>query len=230
MNGFTQESINPITTKLNAGEPVIGTFTRVPRFDLDFIVIDEQYNQVNFNNVQAIIRDLNDGDGSPVAAPIIRTPLNLRDTPEQVVPRLIEAGAYGFLFPDVESKAQANAAISSMQQGRDEVWLSSPNGVLVAMIMIESRQGIANLDEIMEVPGVGVLFVGPTDMASSIGAEGPNAPEVESMVQEVVQFCIERDVACGYPIVATSPEDAEEQTSDRLSQGFKVLAVMTREP
>lgn len=228
IKGFTQESINPIITKLNADKPVIGTFTREPRFDLDFIVIDEQYNVINFDYVQAVIRDLNDGDGSPVAAPIVRTPLALRDTPELVVPRLIDSGAYGFLFPDVESRAQAAAAISSMQQDRDEVWLSSPNGVLVAMIMIESRQGIANLNEIMEVPGIGVLFVGPTDMASSIGAEGPNAPEVESMVQEVVQFCIEREVACGYPIVATSADDAERQTAQRLAEGFKVLAIMTR--
>ena len=65
MDGFAQESINPIITKLNADESVIGTFTRVPRFDLDFIVIDEQYNEVDFNDVRAVIRDLNDGDGSP---------------------------------------------------------------------------------------------------------------------------------------------------------------------
>ena len=228
LDGFAQESINPIITKLNADEPVIGTFTRAPRFDLEFIVIDEQYNEVDFNDVRAVIRDLNDGDGSPVAAPIVRTPLNLRDTPEKVVPQLIEAGAYGFLFPDIESKEQASAAISAMQQERDEVWLSSPNGVLVAMIMIESTQGISNLDEIIEVPGVGVLFVGPTDIANNIGAEGPNAPEVEALVQEVLQFCIEEGVACGYPIVAASPEDAQRQTTQRLTEGFKVLAVMTR--
>ena len=130
---------------MNAGEPVIGTFTREPRFDLDFVVIDEQYNEVNFSQLRANIRNLNDRDSSPIAAPIVRPPLAMRDSPELVVPKIIEAGAFGILFPDIESKIQAEAAIDSMQQKYDEVWGSTPNGVLVAMIMIESPQGIANL-------------------------------------------------------------------------------------
>lgn len=223
-----QESINPIITNLNAGEPVIGTFTREARFDLDFVVIDEQYNEVNFSQLRANIRNLNDGDGSPIAAPIVRPPLAMRDSPELVIPEIIEAGAFGILFPDIESKIQTEAAIDSMQQKYDEVWGSTPNGVLVAMIMIESPQGIANLQEIVEVPGVGVLFVGPTDMASYINAEGPNSPEVEDMVQQVLSVCLETDIACGYPIIASSVEDAEQQTASRLDQGFKVLAVITR--
>ncbi|NKB34376.1 MAG: hypothetical protein GKR91_14895 [Pseudomonadales bacterium] len=227
---FTQDSINPIINKLNAGEAAIGTFTRGPRFDLDFVVIDEQYNEINFSLLRRMIYDLSDGDGSPVAAPIVRSPLAMRDNPEQVVPQIIEAGAYGILFPDIENSDQAQAAIASMQLDRDEVWGSASNGVLVAMIMIESPAGISNLDEIVDVPGVGVLFAGPTDMATYIDADGPNAPEVEAMVQQVLAVCLEEDIACGYPIVASSPEDAARQTANRLDQGFKVLAVMTRSP
>lgn len=225
---FSQENLNPIINKLNAGEAAIGTFTRDPRFDLDFVVIDEQYGDINDSLLRRMIYDLSDGDGSPVAAPVVRPPLNMRDTPEQVIPGIIEAGAYGILFPDIENKSQAEAAIAAMRRDRDEVWGSADYGVLVAMIMIESPEGIANLHEIVEVPGVSVLFVGPTDMASYIDAEGPNAPEVEAMVQEVLAVCLDRNIACGYPIVASSPADAQQQTSNRLRQGFKVLAVMTR--
>lgn len=223
---LAQESINPIINRLNAGEAAIGTFTREPRFDLDFIVIDQQYNEPNFNVLRTMIRDLNDGDGSPVAAPIVRAPLAYRDSPEQIVPQLLEAGAYGILFPDLENKNQVEAVIAAMQLHKDEVWRLSNNGVLVAMIMIESPQGIANLQEIVQVPGIGVLFVGPTDMATYINAEGPNSLEVEEMVQQVLSVCIEANIACGYPIVASSLQDAEQQTAARLDQGFKVLAVM----
>lgn len=227
---FSQDSINPIINKLEAGEAAIGTFTREPRFDLDFVVLDEQNNDVNLSVMASMIYNLSDGDGSPVAAPIVRPPLALRDTPEQIIPQLIELGAYGILFPDIENQNQAEAAIDSMRVDRDEVWGSAANGVLVAMIMIESPQGIANLSDIIKVPGVGVLFVGPTDMASYIDADGPNAPEVEAMVQQVLSVCLENDIACGYPIVASSDEDAERQTAMRIAQGFKVLAVMTRYP
>ena len=227
---FSQDSINPIINKLDAGEAVIGTFTRDPRFDLDFVVIDEQYNNINFTLLRRMIYDLSDGDGSPVVAPIVRPPLAMRDNPEQVVPQIIEAGAYGILFPDIENRRQTEVAIASMQLDRDEVWGSGDYEVLVAMIMIESPEGISNLQEIIEVPGVGVLFVGPTDMASYINAEGPNAPQVEAMVQEVLAVCLESGIACGYPLGANSIEDAERQTANRLEQGFKVLAVMTRAP
>ena len=227
---FSQDSINPIINKLDAGEAVIGTFTRDPRFDLDFVVIDEQYNNINFTLLRRMIYDLSDGDGSPVVAPIVRLPLAMRDNPEQVVPQIIEAGAYGILFPDIENRRQTEVAIASMQLDQDEVWGSGDYGVLVAMIMIESPEGISNLQDIVQVPGVGVLFVGPTDMASYINAEGPNVPQVEAMVQEVLAVCLESGIACGYPIVANSIEDAERQTANRLEQGFKVLAVMTRAP
>ena len=225
---FAQDSINPIVNKLDAGEAAIGTFTREPRFDLDFVVIDEQYNTIDLTLLRRMINDLNDGDGSPVAAPIVRPPLTMKDNPEQVVPQIIEAGAYGILFPDIENRQQTEVAIASMKLDRDEIWGSGDYEALVAMIMIESPEGISNLQEIIQVPGVGVLFVGPTDMASYINAAGPNAPQVEAMVQQVLAVCLESGIACGYPIVANSVDDAERQKANRLEQGFKVLAVMTR--
>ncbi|MEE3237923.1 MAG: aldolase/citrate lyase family protein [Pseudomonadota bacterium] len=109
-----------------------------------------------------------------------------------------------------------------------DVWPLDPAGKLVAMIQIESLAGIRALNEILEVPGIGVIFLGPTDLASSIGAEGPNAPSVEALVQEVLQVCLARNIPCGYPIVANSHQEAERETARRLAEGFKVLAVMTR--
>jgi len=109
-----------------------------------------------------------------------------------------------------------------------DVWPLDPAGKLVAMIQIESLTGIRALNEILEVPGIGVIFLGPTDLASSTGAEGPNAPTVEALVQEVLQVCLARNIPCGYPIVATSHQEAERETARRLAEGFKVLAVMTR--
>ena len=110
---------------------------------------------------------------------------------------------------------------------RADVWPLSPSGKLVAMIQIESLAGIEHLDEILEVPGIGVIFLGPTDLATSTGAEGPNDPRVEALVQQVLAACLLRNIPCGYPIVAATPEDAERETQRRLAEGFKVLAVMT---
>ena len=108
-----------------------------------------------------------------------------------------------------------------------DVWPLDPSGKLVAMLQIESLAGIENLDEILDVPGIGVIFLGPTDLAISAGEQGPNSPRVEELVQEVLAACLARNVPCGYPIVARTAEDAERETARRLAEGFQVLAVMT---
>jgi 2-keto-3-deoxy-L-rhamnonate aldolase RhmA len=221
-------SFNPIIENLQSGRPVIGTFTRTPSAELDFAIIDVQYGDFDIEEVRAAIAGMPRGNKSPLVAPIVRTPLAARDNPQNIAEQLLDAGAHGLMFPDVETKAQAMAAMTSMATDKGDVWTSDSNGTLVAMIQIESPRGIANLDEILEVPGIGVLFLGPTDMATAIGAEGPDAAAVEVMVQEVLAVCLARDIACGYPILATSAVDAERQTAQRLAEGFKVLAVMTR--
>ena len=108
-----------------------------------------------------------------------------------------------------------------------DVWPLNPQGELVAMIQIESLTGIENLNEILDVPGIGVIFLGPTDLAKSADEDGPNTPRVEALVQEVLAVCLARNVPCGYPIVAPTPEAAERETARRLEEGFLVLAVMT---
>jgi len=134
------------------------------------------------------------------------------------------------MFPDIETRAQAVSAVSSMRVARAagaDVWPLDPSGKLVAMLQIETLAGIENLDEILDVPGIGVIFLGPTDLAASAGEDGPNAPRVDALVHQVLEACLERNIPCGYPIVARTPEDAERETARRLAEGFKVLAVMT---
>ena len=253
--------VNRVIEQLRQDRPVIGTFTRNSRVDLDFVIIDEQYGEFDIDAVRAALTNMYTGNGA-AAAPIVRIPLNLRDAPQAVVKQLLDAGVFGIMFPDIETRQQALTAIGSMRFAEAkaagdgapaglrgsgtgsapaywglsaddyrvaaDVWPLTPAGKLVAMIQIESLAGIEHLDEILEVPGIGVIFLGPTDIATSIGAEGPDAASVEVLVQEVLAACLAKNIPCGYPIVAPTPEAAERETARRLAEGFKVLAVMTR--
>ena len=253
--------VNRVIEQLRQDRPVIGTFTRNPRVDLDFVIIDEQYGEFDIDALRAALTNMYPGNGA-AAAPIVRIPLNLRDAPQAVVKQLLDAGVFGIMFPDIETRQQALTAIGSMRFAEAkaagdgapaglrgsgtgsapaywglsaddyrvaaDVWPLTPAGKLVAMIQIESLAGIEHLDEILEVPGIGVIFLGPTDIATSIGAEGPDAASVEVLVQEVLAACLAKNIPCGYPIVAPTPEAAERETASRLAEGFKVLAVMTR--
>ena len=219
---------NRVIERLQEGRPAIGTFTRTPRPDLDFAVIDAQYGRFDINAIRQAVVAMRSDTGAPAVAPIVRIPHEARDAPQAVVEQCLDAGASGVMFPDIETKEQAMTAISSMRVGRSrDVWPLDPSGSLVAMLQIESLTGIENLDEILDVPGIGAIFLGPTDLAESAGEDGPNSAGVEALVQEVLQACLAKDVPCGYPIVASTDEAAERETERRLSEGFTVLAVMT---
>jgi 4-hydroxy-2-oxoheptanedioate aldolase len=221
---------NLVVERLRQGRPAMGTFTRTAGLDLDFAVIDEQYGTFDIDGVREAVVALRAGDGAPVITPIVRIPLAVRDAPQAVVRQLLDAGVSGVMFPDIETKAQAMAAVSSMrvaQEAGADVWPLDPAGTLVAMLQIETLAGIEHLDEILDVPGIGVIFLGPTDLATSAGEDGPNAPRVDALVQEVLEVCLARNIPCGYPIVAPTRADAERETARRLGEGFKVLAVMT---
>ena len=223
-------SVNRVIERLQQGRPVIGTFTRTAGPDLDFAVIDEQYGDFEIDAVREAVVAIRAGDPASTITPVVRIPLAARDAPQGVVEQVLDAGVLGVMFPDIETKAQAMAAVNSMRVGRAagaDVWPLDPAGTLVAMLQIETLAGIAHLDEILDVPGIGVIFLGPTDLADSAGEDGPDAPRVDALVQQVLEVCIERNIPCGYPIVARTREDAERETARRLREGFTVLAVMT---
>jgi len=222
--------VNRLIERLQQGRPVIGTFTRTARPDLDFAVIDEQYGDFDIAAVREAVAAIRAGGGAPVTTPVVRIPLAARDAPQAVVKQVLDAGVSGVMFPDIETRAQAIAAVSSLGVGRAAgagVWPLDPAGTLVAILQIETLAGIEHLEEILEVPGIGVIFLGPTDLAASAGEDGPNAPRVDALVHQVLEVCIERNIPCGYPIVARTREDAERETTRRIREGFTVLAVMT---
>jgi 4-hydroxy-2-oxoheptanedioate aldolase len=98
-----------------------------------------------------------------------------------------------------------------------DVWPLDPRGELISIIQIESEDGVRNVDAIASVPGVTALFIGPADLALSLGY--PNdAPEVEAAIQTVLRAARSRKLAIG--ITATA-----ETVERRLREGFTMVTV-----
>ena len=100
---------------------------------------------------------------------------------------------------------------------RSDVWPLNPEGDLLAIMMIESTEGIKNADAIAAVPGVGAIFLGAgSDLRQSLGVE-ENSPEIEQAFQTILRACLARNVACGITAVTA------QNIARRLGEGWKMI-------
>ena len=105
---------------------------------------------------------------------------------------------------------------------RADVWPLNADGDLLAILMIETAEGLKNADAIAAVPGVGAIFVGAgADLSQYLGVDR-NSPELEQGFQTILRACKAHNVACG--ITALSGNEIAR----RLAEGWKMIR--TTEP
>lgn len=136
---------------------------------------------------------------------IVRTPAihTAPDEIEGMVDEAMGAGIAGIVFPHVTTAPEAARSAE----------LIGDSGVNI--LIVEDREGIGNVREIMATQGLDVVFAGPGDLRRAY--EG-DMEAVEAAIQAVLAACLEFDVACG---VTAGVDDIAE----RLDQGFEVIIV-----
>ena len=83
-----------------------------------------------------------------------------------------------------------------------DVWPLDPNGEVLVILMIEDTQGIANLADILKVPGVGVILIGEGDLSQELGVPRQyDHPTVVEAMNRIVKTCREHNVPVGHPHV-----------------------------
>jgi 4-hydroxy-2-oxoheptanedioate aldolase len=98
-----------------------------------------------------------------------------------------------------------------------DVWPLDPKGELLSVIQIETAEGVKNVEAILAIPGVSSVFIGPADLALSLGYPG-DAPEVEAAIQTVLRAALARKIPIG---ITTGPDTVER----RLKEGFNFVTV-----
>lgn len=98
-----------------------------------------------------------------------------------------------------------------------DVWPLDPRGELLCIIQIESEEGLTNVEAIAAVPGVSALFIGPADLALSLGY-AVDAPEVEAAIQTILRAAKAKQMPIGITTGAATVER-------RLAEGFTVVTV-----
>ncbi len=240
MNGIGRTKIktNPVTDKLKAGLPSVGSWLglcspvaaeNMAQIGWDWLVVDAEHSPVGFDTMVNCFRAIQLGGAVPMA----RVPWN--DT--VWIQRTLDAGALGLVVPMVNSVEDAKFAVSNMKFATRGVrsWGSSrvaayiegdyldwANEHLAIIVMIETIQAVRNAEAIMAVPGVVGCFIGPNDLSLSMDLSrtdiGPGTKH-EAAMQQVLKACKNTGKAAGKHCF--SPEEV----SARIAQGFQYLAL-----
>lgn len=233
---------NQAKKKLERGETIYGIFANACSPDLvemmgiagfDFIVVDSEHSSTNeMNN-----RILNMAGEAQGVSMFTRIPNKLDST----VLRSLDAGAKGLLVPQVNSREEAESVCRAARyypEGLRGVTLprNADYGVgidlgnyfkhcnenLLMAVQCENILGVPHLEEIAQVPGVDVIFIGPFDLSQSMGIPGQTqSPQVMEVVQKVLEVTKKNNK---YPGIFVGNAAQAKYYAD---MGFKYIIVAT---
>ncbi len=174
----------------------------------DFVLLDMEHGPGNFQNLANLIRAANVAN----ICPVVRVP---RGT-DIHIDRALDVGAGAILVPQIDTADQVREVVAAAKfspigsRGTCRFVRSAGYGAVpgaryfkeaqdtVVIIQAEGKKAIENLDEIMEVPGVDVIFVGPYDLSSSLGHVGEiDHPEVVAAVKDILARATAKGIKVG---------------------------------
>lgn len=197
----------------------------------DWLLLDCEHAPNDLGSLITQLMALKDSRSAPVVRPPANDPV--------VIKRLLDIGFVNLLLPMIESAAAARQAVAATRypplgmRGVSNAQRGNRYGALAAyaeqidehvcvLLQIESRAGIAALDEILQVPGVDGIFIGPADLSAALGHFGQfNHPQVQAAIADIHARTRAAGKAAG--ILTTVEADAQRY----LAQGFQFVAVGT---
>lgn len=184
---------------------------RNPLLDFVFLNLERNYDPAA---VEAIATGLRSADAIGRKTLLVRIPSIEQDGEEATRARVLEAlelGADGVVLPHVRSVAEARAAVSFFEDAGADVWSpANPDGTVIAMLMVEDPEAVAEAAAIADVAGYSVLACG---IGSLTGALGGDREAAEQGNQAVLAEATRAGLA---DMITANAGDIEQ----RVGEGF----------
>jgi len=146
------------------------------RQGFDTLCVDMQHGTTEMNDVWPMLQAISQTD----TVPVVRVPWNDPAT----IMKALDLGAYGIIVPLVNTAADAAKAVAACRYppvgmrssgpvravhygGSD--YVAKANDEIVVMAMIETKEGLANLEKICATPGLDAVYIGPADLSFALG-------------------------------------------------------------
>jgi 4-hydroxy-2-oxoheptanedioate aldolase len=198
--------INHALRQWRAGERSLGIWLglgdlysaeMVAGLGFDWLCVDLQHGFMDAADLARILA----ATASSATTPLVRVVANEFDQ----IGKALDAGGHGVIVPMVNTAEEATRAVAACRyppQGRRSngpirgvsdgaAYLASANAEIACVLMIETAEGLANVDAIAATPGVDALFIGPVDMCLTLGlgATDFDSPKFADALNRVVAAC-----------------------------------------
>lgn len=231
---------NRVKSLLREGGRALGTFVRTTSAPVvevlglvgfDFIIVDNEHSPVGLEATANLIRAA-DGVG---LTPFVRVCEN-RPVP---IMQALDAGALGVQVPQISSRAEAECAarackypprgsrgLATSHRAADhglldpQAYVQQADEETMLLAYVENKEAVACLEEIVTVPDVDLLFVGPADLSASLGYPAQvNHPEVVRAIDRVLAVAGE----AGIPVGTVAADAAGARRL--VERGFRLIAL-----
>jgi len=231
---------NLLKEKIKAGKKTAGAWVQLASpftaeifssAGFDWLMLDMEHAPGDILTLVSQVHAMKGTD----SVPLVRTPWN----DFVAIKRILDAGAQGLLIPYVNNKEEAELAVKTCKYPTEGIrgvagspraagygmnignYLQRANDEIFIMIAVETPEAVKNLDEILEVEGLDGIFIGPMDLASSMGYFGnPSEPKVQAAIKE-----IEEKVFASDKVLATTT-GTWEGAQALFERGYDMLMLM----
>ncbi|MBX9458298.1 MAG: HpcH/HpaI aldolase/citrate lyase family protein [Rhizobium sp.] len=174
----------------------------------DWLLIDGEHSPNDLQTIMQQLQVLRFSESSVLVRPPVGEPW--------LIKQLLDAGAQSLLIPMVESRAQAELLVKSVRYpprgirgvgagsarashfGHIADYTATADAEILLMLQVETRAGVAALDDIASTDGVDCVFIGPADLSADMGHLGnPFAPEVQAVIEDAFRRIIGHGKAAG---------------------------------
>jgi 2-keto-3-deoxy-L-rhamnonate aldolase RhmA len=229
---------NTLKERLRRGEATIGAWVNFGTPDsaeilaymgLDWLVFDTEHGPWSIETVQ---RSIQATAGTDIV-PLVRVAWN----DIVMIKRALDTGAYGVVVPWVNTKEQALQAVRATRYAPDGIrgcgprrcakyglerreYVDAANDLMMVVVQVETQEAVDNLPEICSVDGVDAVFIGPSDLACSLGLGGDKFHPLN--LQTIAKtLAVGKEHGMPVGIYGLGPEHIAEH----IEQGFQFVVV-----
>jgi 2-keto-3-deoxy-L-rhamnonate aldolase RhmA len=223
--------------RLKQSDLLIGTFMTLPSPEIaeifaesgiDWLFVDMEHTTLDIEDVQRILQAVGEK-----CACIVRVP----SKNEAWLKKVLDAGADGVIVPHVNTADEVRHIVKTCLYPPDgsrsiglsraqkyglqfEEYVENANQTVAIIPQVEHIDGVQNIAEIINVPGISAIFIGPYDLSGSLGKLGEiKDPQVQNSIADIKDACTQAGLPVG--IFCMNSEAA----SSHIENGFTLITV-----